>query len=99
MKVKWYGTATLMLESGGTRLLVDPYARRCSRAPGVDIEEARTADAILITHPHLDHFADVDIFSRDGESVYVSRAALSWRGATGWPPTAWPLSPRATKCA
>ncbi len=76
MKVKWYGTATLMLESGGTRLLVDPYARRCSRAPGVDIEEARTADAILITHPHLDHFADVDIFSRDGESVYVSESGI-----------------------
>lgn len=71
MKIKWYGTASLLLESGGTRLLIDPYLKQYNPfLPPLSIEEARSADAILITHPHLDHFADLDVFS-EGIDVYT----------------------------
>ena len=77
MRFKWYGTATLLIESGDTRRLVDPYAKRYARRAPVPMDEARTADAIFVTHPHLDHFADVDAFSEGTRPVYVSATGIS----------------------
>ena len=78
MKLKWYGTASLLLESGGTRLLFDPYLRRNDALLPVDTREARTAEAIFITHPHFDHFIDVDVFTKEGgvRRVYVSENGI-----------------------
>ncbi|HKR65090.1 MAG TPA: MBL fold metallo-hydrolase [Thermoanaerobaculia bacterium] len=41
----------------GTRILIDPYASRLWL--GYDFPSKLAADAILITHPHYDHDADV----------------------------------------
>ncbi len=71
MKLKWLGTATLLIAGGSTRILLDPYLRSRSRLAPVDTGEARTAQAIFITHPHLDHFRDVDCFSEGVRPVYV----------------------------
>lgn len=77
MRFKWYGTATLLFESGSTRLLFDPYCKKYADSAPVPLEEARTADAIFITHAHLDHFCDVDIFSEGVRPVYVSRTGIA----------------------
>lgn len=71
MRFKWYGTATIMIESGNSRLLVDPYAKKYSDEPLAPSDEMLSADAVLITHPHVDHFADTDAFAV-GAPVYVS---------------------------
>lgn len=76
MRFKWYGTATILLESGGTRLLFDPYGKPLAQTLPVPLEEARTAAAIFITHPHLDHFCDVDAFSEGRRPVYVSEKGI-----------------------
>lgn len=79
MKIKWYGTASLLLESGDTRLLIDPYLKsKNPKLPPVPLEEAREAQAIFITHPHLDHFRDIDAFTKDGgaRAVYVSENGI-----------------------
>ena len=76
MKFKWYGTASLLLESGGTRILFDPYLRSYARGAPLPLRETRTADAVFITHPHPDHFADIDAFSAGSLPVYVSRGGI-----------------------
>lgn len=78
MKIKWYGTATLLLESGDSRILIDPYLKMFNPSlPRVPVDEAKTAQAIFITHPHLDHFCDIDAFTDDGRrKVYVSENGL-----------------------
>lgn len=43
--------------SSGARLLIDPFASRMWL--GYDFPERLAADAVLITHPHYDHDADV----------------------------------------
>ncbi|HXH41841.1 MAG TPA: MBL fold metallo-hydrolase [Thermoanaerobaculia bacterium] len=43
--------------AGGARLLIDPFASRVWL--GYDFPRKLAADAILITHPHYDHDADV----------------------------------------
>lgn len=80
MKIKWYGTASLLLESGGSRILIDPYLRPLGKkVPPMSVEEARKADAIFITHAHLDHFADIDAFTKEGgvREVYLSRGGIA----------------------
>ncbi len=71
MRIKWYGTASLLLESGSTRLLIDPYLKNLNPSLyRIPMEEARTAQAIFITHPHLDHFGDVGAFT-EGTAIPV----------------------------
>jgi L-ascorbate metabolism protein UlaG (beta-lactamase superfamily) len=43
--------------ASGTRLLIDPFASRVWL--GYDFPRKAAADAVLITHPHYDHDADV----------------------------------------
>ena len=76
MKLKWYGTASILLESGETRLLFDPYLHTFAQSAPVPLAEARTANAIFITHPHLDHFGDVDAFSEGRRPVYVHERGI-----------------------
>ena len=78
MRIKWYGTATLLIESGDSRLLIDPYLKKFAKsAPPIPMDEARSANAIFITHPHLDHFSDIDAFTAGGgRPVYVSRNGI-----------------------
>lgn len=78
MKIMWCGTASLLLESGDTRLLIDPYLRKFDRAGApFPVEEARQAEAIFITHPHIDHFCDTDFFSEGKRPVYVSARGIA----------------------
>lgn len=86
MKLKWYGTATLLLESADTRILIDPYFRRNKKMPLLPLEEAVTADAVFITHPHLDHFMDIGAFLEAGIPVcYVSRGGIERSAERGEP--------------
>lgn len=85
MKIAWYGTATLMLACGNTRILIDPYLRQYQRggAP-LPLRELSAADAVLITHPHLDHFADIGAFLEAGaKEVYVSENGIAHAAAQG----------------
>lgn len=77
MKIMWCGTATLLVESGDTRLLFDPYLRKYDRrgAP-FPLEEALRADAVFITHPHCDHFCDIGTFAAERRPVYASAHAV-----------------------
>jgi L-ascorbate metabolism protein UlaG (beta-lactamase superfamily) len=59
-RLTWLGHATVLLDLGGTRLLTDPVLRRRLlhlRRHGADPDPRHTwdLDAILISHPHLDH--------------------------------------------
>lgn len=79
MKIKWLGTATLLIEGGGSRILIDPYLRRLNKKlPPVPVDEATAADAIFITHPHFDHFSDITSFIKGNvKAVYVSENGIS----------------------
>ncbi len=78
MRIKWLGTATLLLESGATRILLDPYLRgRNKKLAPISPDETADVQAIFITHPHLDHFADVNAWTERGvERVFVSENGI-----------------------
>ena len=87
MKIAWYGTATLMLACGDTRILIDPYVRQYDKTQApVPVDALSAADAVLITHPHLDHFADIGTFLEAGaKEVYVSGNGIRHAAAQGIP--------------
>lgn len=75
MKITQIRNATLIVEYGGQRLLVDPFLAPKGTYPAfpntphgelnnplvdlpMNIEEIIQADAVIITHLHLDHFDD-----------------------------------------
>jgi L-ascorbate metabolism protein UlaG (beta-lactamase superfamily) len=77
LELTWIGHAALSLETGGYKLLVDPYIRNnpTAKADADTIE----ADYILVTHGHGDHIGDtVEIAKRTGATV-ISNAEIS-----GW---------------
>jgi len=68
MEIRWLGHAAFLLEDAGTRVLVDPFLTNNPKA-AVTADEVE-ADAILLTHGHMDHIGDtVDIARRTGAPV------------------------------
>lgn len=76
-KLTWYGHAALGLETGGYKLVVDPFLEgnpAASIAP-----EAVEADFILISHGHGDHVSDmIPIAKRTGAMVISNFEIITW---------------------
>ena len=76
-KLLWYGHSTLGVETGGSRLLVDPYftGNPAASARAADV----SADFILISHGHFDHIGDtVEIAKRTGALVICNLEIGNW---------------------
>src|SRR4051794_25466510 len=59
-RVTWLGHATLLVETGGLRVLIDPFFTGNPACP-MKAEQAQ-ADFILVSHGHGDHIGDaIDI--------------------------------------
>ncbi len=59
MKITYYGHSCFLVETGGKRLLFDPFVTGNPLASGVDVEAIR-CDYVLLTHAHSDHMADLE---------------------------------------
>jgi len=81
-KFTWYGHAALGLESGGYKLIVDPYL---NGNPAASISpDAVEADFILISHGHGDHVGDsVEIAKRTGAMVISNDEIANWFSRQG----------------
>lgn len=81
-KLTWYGHATLGFETGGYRLIVDPFF---SGNPSASTSpEAVEADFILISHGHGDHVGDaISIAKRTGATVISNDEIANWFAARG----------------
>lgn len=78
MKITWFGTACIKMESEGKTILFDPYIRRYGGAEEKLKKVFQQEKTILITHGHFDHIADMkEIFCGKGDVViYGSRTPL-----------------------
>ena len=80
--ITWYGHAALGLETGGYKLLVDPYFKdnpSCSTTA-----ESMHPDFILVSHGHGDHTGDaVSIAKRTGACVISNAEIVKWLSRQG----------------
>jgi L-ascorbate metabolism protein UlaG (beta-lactamase superfamily) len=82
LKITWFGHAALGLETGGYRLLVDPFL---SGNPAANTSpESVSADFVLITHGHGDHVGDaVQIAKRSNALVISNFEICNWIAKQG----------------
>jgi L-ascorbate metabolism protein UlaG (beta-lactamase superfamily) len=81
-RLTWFGHATLGLETGGKRLLIDPFFTGNPAASASADEQS--PDFILITHGHGDHVGDaVSIARRCGATVIANAEISGWIGRQG----------------
>jgi L-ascorbate metabolism protein UlaG (beta-lactamase superfamily) len=80
--VTWHGHATLGLQIGGHRVVVDPFFSGNPASPTK--AESVEADFILVSHGHGDHIGDaVPIAKRTGATVISNFEIASWLGDQG----------------
>jgi L-ascorbate metabolism protein UlaG (beta-lactamase superfamily) len=78
----WTGHATWLIDTGAGTLLVDPFFDECPTA-SMKAKDIR-CDAILVTHGHFDHVADlVAIAKRTGAKVYCNWEIAQWLAKQG----------------
>jgi L-ascorbate metabolism protein UlaG (beta-lactamase superfamily) len=76
-KLTWYGHAALGLETGGYRILVDPFF---SGNPSSSLKaEQAAADFILVSHGHGDHIGDTLAIAKRTGALVISVAEIA-----GW---------------
>lgn len=81
-RLTWYGHAALGIETGGYRLLIDPFFSG-NPAAAISAEQV-TADYILVSHGHGDHVGDtVAIAKRSGAMVISNFEIVNWLSAQG----------------
>ncbi len=76
-KVTWYGHAALGLETGGYKVLVDPYFTDNPAASTT--ADKLAADFILLSHGHFDHLGDtLEVAKRTGATVITNHEIAGW---------------------
>ena len=82
-KITWLGHATFLVETGGRRLLIDPWVMNNPACPD-EFKDLGNLDAILITHAHYDHIGDAVEIGRNTDAPLVSIPETShWLGSKG----------------
>lgn len=70
MKLIWYGTAAIALESGGQRILFDPFVPLHGSPVDMTLADYDGYDTIFVTHGHVDHIVSLpDVCSRNPNAV------------------------------
>ena len=78
----WTGHATWLVDTGEGVILIDPFFDECPTA-SMKAKDVR-CDAILVTHGHFDHVADlVAIATRTQAPVLCNWEIGQWLGAKG----------------
>lgn len=83
MRFTYYGHATFAVETGGKKLLFDPFITPNELAKHIDINTIE-ADYILLSHGHGDHVADAAaIAKRTGAKVIGMAEVIGWISKNG----------------
>lgn len=83
MKFTYYGHSCFLLETGGKKLLFDPFITPNPLASAIVISDI-CADYILISHGHNDHTADAVTLQRQTNAKVIANWEIcSWLGKQG----------------
>lgn len=78
----WFGHGTFGLETGGYKIVIDPYFTD-NPAASAAVNEVKT-DFIVVSHGHGDHIADaIEIAQRTGALVISNFEIVNWLGNQG----------------
>jgi L-ascorbate metabolism protein UlaG (beta-lactamase superfamily) len=78
LKITYYGHSTFLVESDGTRIVVDPFFAPNNPLSPISVDQVK-ADYILITHGHGDHTADAAALAQATGALVISNFEI-----VGW---------------
>jgi L-ascorbate metabolism protein UlaG (beta-lactamase superfamily) len=82
-QLTWYGHATLGLETGGYKLLIDPFFTG-NPAASTSADQVE-ADFIIVSHGHGDHVGDTEaIVDRTGARIITNNEISIWFANKGY---------------
>jgi len=83
MKTTFYGHAYFEIETGGKKLLFDPFISHNALAKAIDINSLKP-DYILLSHGHADHMADLEVIQKNSGAQVICIADIAgWLGNKG----------------
>lgn len=83
MKITFYGQSGFSIETGGKKLVFDPFISGNAKASHIDVSSIQ-ADYVLLSHGHADHVADAEPIAKANDAVIISGYEVaSWFGAKG----------------
>ena len=83
MKTTYYGQSAIEIETGGKKLLFDPFITPNSLAKQIDINNIKP-DYILVSHGHGDHVADlITIQKNSGAQIICIADIAAWLNGKG----------------
>ncbi len=71
IKITWYGTATIGIDDGKTKLIFDPFVRMNRRVETTPVEGFCGFDAVFATHGHFDHIYSIPAIAGIDKDVPV----------------------------
>ncbi|WP_295674911.1 metal-dependent hydrolase [uncultured Mucilaginibacter sp.] len=78
MKITYYGHSSFEVETGGKKLLFDPFISHNALAAAIDINSLKP-DYILLSHGHGDHMADLEPIQKNSGAKVICIADIA-----GW---------------
>jgi L-ascorbate metabolism protein UlaG (beta-lactamase superfamily) len=78
MKITFYGHASFEIETGGKKLLFDPFISPNPLAKNIDVSSLKP-DYILLSHGHGDHMADLESIQKNSGAQVICIADIA-----GW---------------
>jgi L-ascorbate metabolism protein UlaG (beta-lactamase superfamily) len=76
-RVRWLGHATLLVETNGSKIVIDPFFTGNPACP-IKVQNVE-ADFILVSHGHGDHVGDtIQLAQRTGATVVANFEIFEW---------------------
>lgn len=69
MNVTWYGTASIGIDDGKTKILFDPFVRMNKKLKSFTIDDFTGSDGVFITHGHFDHIYNIPELAQKDKNV------------------------------
>ena len=68
----WYGTATILLDIEGEKLLFDPFFRMNKKLEKPSLQTFCNVNYIFNTHPHLDHACNLPLILKNSQAAFYA---------------------------